>query len=94
MLFPIVLKMTPAELFPQLFLADHATVKLENSTDIKVRLSVQYTKINSEWFIDLGVKSKTMKQSEKKNRGKPWQPWIRQLFLEYDTKSTIHKEKN
>lgn len=61
MLFPIVLKMTPAELFPQLFLADHATVKLENSTDIKVRLSVQYTKINSEWFIDLGVKSKTMK---------------------------------
>lgn len=55
------MKMTPAELFPQLFLADHATVKLENSTDIKVRLSVQYTKINSEWFIDLGVKSKIMK---------------------------------
>lgn len=57
--------MTPTEQFPLLFLTGHATVKSENLSDIKVRLSAQYTKINSEWIIDISAKSKTIKEPEK-----------------------------
>ena len=63
--------MTPTEQFPLLFFSDHATVKLENLSDTKLRLPSQYTKINSEWIMDLGVKSKPIKQPERKT-GKPF----------------------
>lgn len=42
MLFPTVLKMTPTEQFPLLFFSDHATDKLENLSDTKLRLPSQY----------------------------------------------------
>lgn len=57
--------MTPTEQFPLLFFSDHATDKLEILSNTKLRLPSQYTKINSEWIMKLGVKSKPIKHPEK-----------------------------
>lgn len=91
MLSPILLKITPTEQFPQLFLADYP--ELEKLSDIKVRFSVQYIKINSQWIMYISVKSKSIRHLQGNIGEKLYICWLGKYFLDMTLKTQSIKEQ-
>ena len=50
-------------------------------------------KMNSILFIDLAVRAKPIQLFQRKHKRKSLKPCVRQKFLRYDTKSTLHFKK-